>query len=170
MTDTNPAPQPNGEDRRKHLEFVQAVITRLAQSSAAAKGWSLTVAAAAFGFSAVQSEWYLGLLGLVALIAFGRLDVHYLHQERLYRDLFDAVRHDQVEPYSMDNRPFDTAGKKREAYESWSVRGFYIPLLIIGLIAIGAAFLHNSADEKRPHPSDRHEHCAGHHGRAHQVP
>ena len=58
------------EDRRKHLEFVQAVIARLSQSSATAKGWSLTIAGAAFGFSALNEVWYLSLLGLAVILSF----------------------------------------------------------------------------------------------------
>lgn len=56
------------EDQRKHLDFIQAVIARLASSSAAAKGWGLTVATAAFGFSATKAVPVLA--GLVRTAAY----------------------------------------------------------------------------------------------------
>ena len=42
------------------------VIARLAQTSASAKGFTLTIAAAAFGFSALNEAWYLSLLGIAS--------------------------------------------------------------------------------------------------------
>jgi hypothetical protein len=44
---------PDGADSAwlKHLEFIQAVITRLANDSFLRKGWALTVAGAFYGFA-----------------------------------------------------------------------------------------------------------------------
>ena len=63
--------EPLNEDQRKHLEFIQAVIARLASSSTATKGWGLTVATAAFGFSATKAVPVVAGLGLVVVIFFG---------------------------------------------------------------------------------------------------
>lgn len=79
--------EPLSEDQRKHLEFIQAVIARLASSSTASKGWGLTVATAAFGFSATKAVPVVAGLGLVVLISFGILDSYYLREERLFRYL-----------------------------------------------------------------------------------
>jgi len=43
MTENNP-----GDDKRKHVEFIQAAIARMAGNSFVIKGWSLTIAAADF--------------------------------------------------------------------------------------------------------------------------
>ena len=88
---------PLTEDQRKHLEFVQAVISRLATSSAAAKGWGLTVATAAFGFSATEAVPFVAGLGIVVVFLFSLLDTYYLREERLFRFLYDEARSGKVE-------------------------------------------------------------------------
>ena len=40
------------EDFRKHLEFVQSTISRMASNSFLLKGWSVTLAAGLFALSA----------------------------------------------------------------------------------------------------------------------
>lgn len=123
------------DDRRKHLEFIQAVIARLAGASAAAKAASLTLATAAFGFSAINKNWYLSVLGLVVILAFSTLDGHYLHEERLYRDLYQDVVEGKAPSFSMNNRLRSTTRRRAHAYRSWSLIRFYLPLIAVGLCA-----------------------------------
>jgi hypothetical protein len=52
------------DDHRKHLEFIQGVVTRLANNQFLIKGWSLTVAAALYGFAATHRAWQLALVGI----------------------------------------------------------------------------------------------------------
>ncbi|MCF6506836.1 hypothetical protein E9549_05365 [Blastococcus sp. MG754426] len=131
----------DAEDRRKHLDFVQAVIARLSQSSATAKGWSLTIAGAAFGFSAVVERWYLALLGLAIIISFSILDMYYLYEERLFRCLYSGVVAGTVPPYSMDKNVFKDQASRLDTYTSWSVFGFYAPLALAGISVTGIAVL-----------------------------
>jgi len=60
------------DDQRKHLDFIQAVIARLASSSAAAKGWGLSVATFVFGFSVTQAAPAVAVLGVVVVTSFAR--------------------------------------------------------------------------------------------------
>jgi hypothetical protein len=46
-----PFPEALDDQQIKHLEFVQAVIIRLANDSFLMKGWALTVAGLIFGFA-----------------------------------------------------------------------------------------------------------------------
>lgn len=149
MTSPNqPSPQADPEDRRKHLEFIQAVIARLSTSSATAKGWSLTLAGAAFGFSAVNDKWYLALLGCVVLLAFSVMDAYYLHSERLFRDLYEDARLGNTPVYSMNPHAYDQAHRRRDTYRTWSVLGFYGPLLLAGVIVtLVLAFTSNDDEE-----------------------
>jgi hypothetical protein len=124
---------PLSEDQRKHLDFIQAVIARLASSSRAAKGWGLTVATAAFGFSATKAVPVLAGLGLMVVIFFGILDSYYLREERLFRYLYDDARQGNVEVYSMNKNDYSINCKRRSVIRSWSVLGFYGPLLLVGL-------------------------------------
>lgn len=125
-------PEPLTDDQRKHLDFIQAVVSRLASSSAAAKGWGLTVATAAFGFSATKAVPVVAGLGLVVVVFFGLLDSYYLREERLFRYLYDDARKGQVEVYSMNKNAYSSVCGRRSVVRSWSVLGFYGPLLLVG--------------------------------------
>jgi hypothetical protein len=126
---------PLSEDQRKHLDFIQAVIARLASSATAAKGWGLTVATAAFGFSTTRAAPAVAALGLVVVIFFGTLDSYYLREERLFRYLYDA-RQGNIEVYSMNKNDYSVKCDRRSVVRSWSVLGFYGPLLLVGLGAL----------------------------------
>ncbi len=127
---------PLTEDQRKHLDFVQAVIARLSSSSSATKGWGLTVATAAFGFSATKAVPVVAGLGLTIVIFFGILDSYYLREERLFRYLYDDARQGLVDVYSMNKNNYSGRCTRRSVFFSWSVFGFYGPLLLVGLGAL----------------------------------
>jgi len=76
----------------KHLEFIQAVITRLANDSFLMKGWALTVTGAFYGFAVKGTSWQVAAIGLMPVLVFWGLDAYFLRQERLFRGLYDQVR------------------------------------------------------------------------------
>lgn len=76
------------EDRRKHLEFIQAVITRMATASSNAKSWLLPVVTAAYGYAVTQRADSVAFLGIVAVLLFAFLDANYLRKEQEYRVLY----------------------------------------------------------------------------------
>jgi hypothetical protein len=123
----------------KHLEFVQTVISRLANNCFLMKGWALTVAGLLFGFAVDQGSWRIAAAGLLPVVAFWALDAFFLRQERLFRCLYDAVRRSdpKVELFSMDTRGCAAA------VDSWSATvlsrtllPFYGVLALVGLILI----------------------------------
>jgi hypothetical protein len=137
-----PMEAPLTEDQRKHLDFLQAVISRLATSSAAAKGWGITVATAAFGFSATKAVPFVAGLGIVVVFLFGLLDSYYLREERLFRSLYDEARRGRVEVYSMNKNAYSSRCTRRQVFFSWSVfGGFYGPLAAVGVAALLWALL-----------------------------
>jgi len=125
-------------DRKKHLELLQLVISRMASNSFALKGWSVTVTAALLGLAAKDSNPGFAIIAFYPALAFWGLDAYYLRQERRFRALYDAVRTDAaVQPFAMDPAGFDAA------VESWCctlaagvVAGLHIPILaaIIGVL------------------------------------
>lgn len=131
-----PNAEPLTDDQRKHLEFIQAVVARLANSSSAAKGWSLTVATATFGFSATRAEPFVANIGIVVVGVFALLDSYYLREERLFRRLYEVARRGEVEVYSMNKDAYATCVTRREVIGSWSVLGFYLPLVMVGVAAL----------------------------------
>ncbi len=159
---TTPPANPNAaeqqddpEDRRKNLDHIQVVIARLAGASNAAKGWSLTIATVAFGFSALAKAWYLVLLGLAVILSFSILDSYYLYEERLFRRLHKDVAAGTVRPFSMDKDKYKGQESKRKTYFSWSVVAFYAPLAAAGItVAVISASSSEDSDEPykhRPH-------------------
>lgn len=141
------------DDRRKHLDFIQAVVTRMSAASSAAKGWLLPVVTASYGYALVESATVVAWLGVGSVLLFGFLDANYLRQEKAYRRLYDAVASGTkpVPEFSLDpSHAFDdpdpgeskgwwvieTIGKwvpGPTVLMSWSVGPFYGVLVIVGV-------------------------------------
>ena len=144
---------PSEEDRRKHLDFIQAVITRMSAASSNVKGWLLPVVTATYGFALIQHSRAVALLGLAAVVLFMFLDANYLRQERAYRRLYDTVAQGMraVPRFSLDpseaDDPIPASAGWRErvgtvvgrwvpawsVWSSWSILPFYGALLLIGV-------------------------------------
>lgn len=102
-------------DRVKHLEFLQAVISRLASNSFVLKGWAVTLVAALFALAQLDESRALIWFAAMPILTFWGLDAYYLRRERAFRLLFDAVRRPHrdgetpVEDFSMDTTPFESS-------------------------------------------------------------
>jgi hypothetical protein len=97
------------EKKHKHLEFLQAAISRMAGNLFLLKGWSITLIAALFALSAKDSNKLYMLLAYYPLLVFWVLDGYFLSLERRFRALYDHVRglsEDQID-FSMDTRPYE---------------------------------------------------------------
>lgn len=92
-----------GPERLKHLEMIQLVVARLGTDSFLVKGWAVTLNAALLGFAINGKDWKLAALALIPSVALWQLDTYYLRAERLFRQLFEAVRSGRpaVEPFCM---------------------------------------------------------------------
>lgn len=89
---TEPPPKnQDPEDKRKHLDFIQSVITRMSAASSSAKAWLLPVVTAAYGYALTQNADSVALLGLGATLLFAYLDANYLPQEKRFRALYKTV-------------------------------------------------------------------------------
>lgn len=95
-------------ERLQHLEFIQATIARQAGHSFAFKGWSITVAGALYAYTASNLSCGLALVVLLPPFAFAWLDLYYLRQERLFRQLYvDAIRSANTLPvFVMDPKRY----------------------------------------------------------------
>lgn len=80
------------ESKHKHLEFIQAVINRMAGNSFFLKGWSITLVAALFALSAKNANRSYIFIAYFPVVVFWILDAYFLSQERLYCDLYNHVR------------------------------------------------------------------------------
>ena len=64
MTDFSTPTQHDPEDRRKHLDFIQSVVTRMSAASSNAKAWLLPVVTAAYGYALTQRADSVALLAV----------------------------------------------------------------------------------------------------------
>lgn len=144
------------EDRRKHLDYIQAVVTRMSAASSAAKGWLLPVVTATYGYALTQNAPSVSVLGLGAASLFAYLDAHYLRQEKRFRCLYSEVAKGSVdvECFSLHAhdlpvriKPSDRGdwGSRMPAWinglvpgpsvwRSWSIAPFYLLLGLAGVI------------------------------------
>jgi hypothetical protein len=130
-----------GADRIKHLEFIQAVVTRLGTSSFLVKGWVLTIAAAFFAVLAKHLNGTIATVGLIPLLAFWFLDGYFLWQERLFRQLYDDARQPttSVEVLSMNVAAYRDQTTWAAAAFSQTLLLFYGALVLVDLAFIVAA-------------------------------
>lgn len=130
-------------DLRQHLQFLQDVISRMAQSSSNAKSWLLPVVTTAYGFALTRDEFSVACLGVVATLVFWFLDAGYLYNERRFRRLYDRVSDgDPVVPtFSLDSRLLKQSFWSRtcemiRAATAWSIGPFYAALGVVGVFSL----------------------------------
>lgn len=92
------------EIKLKHLDFIQAVITRMNRCSFLLKGWSVTLVSALFAFAAKGIDSRFVLVAYFPAIAFWVLDAFFLDQEKRYRKLYKMVitNDERVSELEMD--------------------------------------------------------------------
>jgi hypothetical protein len=126
------------EKKLKHLELIQNVINRLANSSFFLKGWTVIFVAAVLGFATKDSKPHYVWLAAIPTVSFWLLDGFYLNQERLFRRLYDTVREtdeDEID-FSMDTVPFKKSGDWLKAIFSKTLLPFYIPIALVILLVL----------------------------------
>lgn len=152
------APSPDGtadpsaydgfeSNRIRHLEMIQAVISRLGSNGFLIKGSSVTVSGALLGFTVNQQRWELGALATGAVVVFWGLDTYFLRAERLFRVLFECVRTgaNDVAPFFMGATGDTFVGTVRSSGKddvaSWrstakrpTLAGFYGLLMLCALL------------------------------------
>ena len=128
------------EDRRQHLSFIQAVVTRMSQASSSAKTWLLPIVTLSYGYAVTKQQWWVAVMGLISVVIFGVLDANYLKQERAFRKLYDKVAvGGDIPTFSMNPALAGAAGTKInywpdwEDIRSWAVAPVYGPLLLAGI-------------------------------------
>ena len=80
------------ENKLAHLKMVQGIVNRLSNNSFLLKGWSVTLVSALFALAANGTQIYFVYLACFPAFAFWILDGYFLHQERLFRKLYDHIR------------------------------------------------------------------------------
>ncbi len=125
------------ENKRKHLEFIQNIISRMAGNLFFLRGWTITLIAALLAlFAKGNNSNYIIYFLIVLTFVFWILDGYFLSQERLFRSLYNHVRKLKEEEidFSMDISEYQKYKKNTLIYSMFS-----LTLLIFYLPLVGAA-------------------------------
>ncbi|MDD3003006.1 MAG: hypothetical protein PHD49_00090 [Candidatus Shapirobacteria bacterium] len=122
-------------NKQKHLEFIQAIVTRMGNNLFMLKGWTITLIVGLFTFMFKDSNDLCFIFSICIILIFWILDGYFLSTERCYRALYDEVRlikDDKKIDYSLKAEHY------RKNKNSWlnsmfskTLNIFYIPLLIL---------------------------------------
>lgn len=127
------------ENKIKHLDFIQSVITRMASNSFLLKGWSVTLASATFALAAKDSNRSFAIIAYIPIITFWLLDGYFLSQEKQYRALFKviAAKDEKDIDFSMDASEYDKGDNTWSSVcFSKTLRLFHGCLIVVTLIVI----------------------------------
>lgn len=129
------------ENKRKHLEFIQNIISRMAGNLFFLRGWTITLIGALLAlFAKNNSPEYVFYFLIVIIFIFWILDGYFLSQERLYRDLYNHVRKLKEEDidFSMDINEYQKFKKNTLIFAIFSTTllVFYLPLIGIAIFII----------------------------------
>jgi hypothetical protein len=126
------------ENKRKHLEFIQGAINRMAGNLFFLRGWTITIIVALFAFFAKETNINFIFVVYFPVIIFWILDGYFLSQERLFRALYNNVRKlDEKEiDFSMNTNKYNE--DKRNGWLcsmfSSTLLFFYLPLVGVMLL------------------------------------
>ena len=121
----------------KHLEFIQAAISRMNHCSFLLKGWSVTLVSALFALSAKNAEIRFVLVAYFPVIVFWILDGYFLDQEKRYRRLYSLVVADSDEVPSLEMN----TSKVESISGSWASAAFTRTLLPFHGVLAGSILL-----------------------------
>ena len=131
-------------EKIKHLEFIQDVITRMNKNSFQLKGWMITIVSALLAlFASNNNEAYIWI-AIGPTIIFGLLDAYYVQQERKFRGLYNDVAEITPKNERMVIKDFEMPIYKYKCGKycyfsvltSITIAGIYIPV-VVGLIITG---------------------------------
>jgi hypothetical protein len=124
--------------RVKHLEMLQAVISRIAGQGATLKNYCITLTTAVCGFAITLEKPLVTLLALFPVTIFALLDAQYLRMERRFRVLFDRVRLENwgtVPSFEISSKSAPDVSYW-DVLRSWSIFIFYAPLALAVVIVV----------------------------------
>jgi len=125
------------EEKIKHLEFIQNIITRMNTNSFQIKEWTVILISAFLALYASTKNNCFILLGVVPATLLWFLDAYYLTQERKFRGLYNDVAGVSEKPKKVklfEMRPDLYEGGKytyRNVFCSETIGLFYASIIIM---------------------------------------
>jgi hypothetical protein len=117
-----------------HLNYLQAIITRLAGNSAQCKSWCLAIVSALFGFAGALKNDKIVACAIIPIVIFCLVDAAYLGREKSYRELYNfIVSNIRAGTYARANwfdlTPPAGGAHYFKALCSWSIWPIYLGLI-----------------------------------------
>jgi hypothetical protein len=126
------------ENKRKHLDFIQNIISRMSSNLFFLRGWTITLVTGLFAILAKEENIWLLYVVYFPIVIFWILDGYFLSQERLFRALYDRVR--LIDPknidFSLDTTPFKSDCRNSWLFSAFSTTLliFYVPLIVAMIV------------------------------------
>ena len=129
------------EKQMKHLEFIEAVITRMNSNSFQIKGWMITIVSALLAlYASSEGNTTYIFVAIAPTVLFWFLDAYYLQQERKFRAVYNGVIEESIKDFKMPIQDYNGG-----EYCFWSVFSSpticYLYGVIILLLLIGGVCL-----------------------------
>ena len=128
-------------EQLKHMDFIQAIITRMNANSFQIKGWAVTITSALMAIYASSKNCGFLVAAMFPAVAFWLLDASYLQRERKFRGLYDDVAGISDAPRQLkvfEMRPDLYVGSKYsfwKAFTSVTLLKVYLSIIVI-LVAL----------------------------------
>lgn len=126
------------ENKRKHLEFIQATISRMASNLFFLRCWTISLVAGLFALFVKDANPDYIFVVYFPIIIFWILDGYFLSQGRLFRALYNHVR-------KLDEKEIDfsmnTDEYKKDEKNSWICSMFSGTLFVFYLPLVGVTLL-----------------------------
>lgn len=126
------------EAKIKHLEFIQALISRMGQNSFLVKGWCITLVSALYALAAKDSARDYVLVTYIAIPSFWILDGFFIAAERRYRELYKRVarKSESEVDFDLDASPFAAVHTWFFGVFSKTLIVFYPVMLLVALVVM----------------------------------
>jgi uncharacterized membrane protein len=125
-------------NKHKHLEFIQASISRMSGNLFLLKGWSITLIAALFALAAKDTNRAFIVVAYFPLFIFWFLDGYFLSMERRFRSMYEHVRQLREEEidFSMNTEPYKSNPRNRwiPALFSRTLFPYYVTLALLMIL------------------------------------
>ena len=136
------------DEKLKHLEFIQNVITRMNTNSFQIKSWIVTIITALLAIYASTGNTHFVIISIFPVFVFWFLDSYYLLQERKFIALYNDVAGISESPKLL--KPFDmrpdlyTTGKCRFRNVLFSITliKFYASLILLLVVSFVVLLLY----------------------------
>jgi len=127
------------KNRRKHLDYIQAIITRMNANSFQIKNMTVIILTAILALFAATPRVLLLFIAGFSVFVFWLLDAYYLQQERKFRKMYYDVAYitnnHEIKPYEMPVDKYKGNGCSfGESFFSKTIVLFYFSLILMTTI------------------------------------